>query len=65
MGLPSGRDNLEPDAAILPQLKAFAATVPASTRGEVEKAIATILYQRAIVAKRLPEVDRWLAAHPG
>jgi aminopeptidase N len=51
--------------AILPSLKAFGATVPASARGEITKAIATILYQGAIVSQRLPEVDRWLAAHPG
>jgi aminopeptidase N len=53
------------DPAILPSLKAFAATVPASARGEITKAIATILYQEVIVTQRLPEVDRWLAAHPG
>jgi aminopeptidase N len=53
------------DLAILPTLKAFSATVPASARGEITKAIATILYQEVIVTKRLPEVDRWLAAHPG
>jgi aminopeptidase N len=51
--------------AILPSLKAFGATVPASARGEITKAIATILYQGVIVSQRLPEVDRWLAAHPG
>jgi aminopeptidase N len=53
------------DAAILPKLKAFAATVPASARGEVTKTVSTVLYQQVIVAKRLPDVDRWLAAHPG
>jgi aminopeptidase N len=51
--------------AILPSLKAFGTTVPASARGEITKAIATILYQGVIVSQRLPEVDRWLAAHPG
>jgi aminopeptidase N len=61
VGLASGSH----DAAILPKLKAFAATVPASTRGEVTKTVSTVLYQQVIVAKRLPEVDRWLAAHPG
>jgi aminopeptidase N len=53
------------DPAILPPLKAFALTVPASSRGEITKAIASILYQGVIVSTRLPEVDRWLAAHPG
>jgi aminopeptidase N len=51
--------------AILPQLEAFAATVPASSRGEITKALSTIRYSQEIIAKRLPEVDRWLAAHPG
>jgi aminopeptidase N len=51
--------------AILPQLRAFAATVPASTQGEITKAEANIAYRLEIVAKRLPEVDRWLAANPG
>jgi aminopeptidase N len=53
------------DATILPKLKAFAATVPASARGEITKAVSTILYQQVIVTQRLPEVDRWLAANPG
>jgi len=51
--------------AILPRLQAFAQTVPASARGEVTKAQSSIEVRAEIVAKRLPEVDRWLAAHPG
>ncbi|HEV7385610.1 MAG TPA: M1 family metallopeptidase, partial [Phenylobacterium sp.] len=51
--------------AILPQLKAYAATIPPSARGEVTKAFGTINYRLDVIAKRLPEVDRWLAAHPG
>jgi aminopeptidase N len=53
------------DPAVLPKLKAFAATVPASARGEIAKAVSTILYQQVIVTRRLPEVDRWLTANPG
>jgi aminopeptidase N len=52
-------------AEILPRLKGFAETVPASARGEVTKAVSAIEFRLQIVAKRLPEVDRWLAAHPG
>ena len=52
-------------AAILPRLQAFALTVPASARGEITKATSNISYRVEIIAKRLPEVDRWLAAHPG
>jgi aminopeptidase N len=52
-------------AAILPPLKAFAETVPPSARGEVTKAISSIEARLEIIAERLPEMDRWLAAHPG
>jgi aminopeptidase N len=53
------------DRAILPKLDAFAAAVPASTHGEITKAKSNIDFRLEIVAKRLPEVDRWVAAHPG
>ncbi|HEV7385317.1 MAG TPA: hypothetical protein VGN89_10600, partial [Phenylobacterium sp.] len=53
------------EAAMPAKLTAFATTVPASSRGEVSKALASISYRREVIAKRLPEVDRWLAAHPG
>jgi hypothetical protein len=46
------------------KLTAFAATVPPSARGEVAKALASIAYRMEVISKRLPEVDRWLAAHP-
>ena len=52
-------------AAILPPLNSFAATVPASARGEITKAVSNIRFALEIIAKRLPEVDRWVAAHPG
>jgi len=52
-------------AAVLPKLDAFAATVPASTKGEITKAKSAIGYRLEVIAQRLPEVDRWLAAHPG
>jgi aminopeptidase N len=53
------------DPAMTGKLTAFAATVPPSARGEVTKALASIAYRREVIAKRLPAVDRWLAAHPG
>jgi aminopeptidase N len=52
-------------AAMLEKLKAFAKTAPASTLGEVKKAEASINYRLGVIRERLPEVDRWLAAHPG
>ncbi|HEY0437541.1 MAG TPA: M1 family metallopeptidase [Phenylobacterium sp.] len=53
------------DAAMEARLKAFVGTVPASSRGEVDKALATIRYVREVVEKRVPEADRWIASHPG
>jgi len=53
------------DPAMLTKLAAYAATVPASSRGEVDKAVAEIRFRQEVVGKRLPEADRWLAAHPG
>jgi hypothetical protein len=46
------------------KLDAFARTIPASSAGEVRKAAAEIRHRQAF-AKRLAEIDRWLAAHPG
>jgi len=53
------------DPAMPAKLDAFAATIPANSRGEITRAIAAIRYRLDIVAKRLPEVDRWLGDHPG
>jgi aminopeptidase N len=47
------------------KLEAFAKTAPASAHGEVEKALSAIQVRREVVQKRLPEADRWLAAHAG
>jgi aminopeptidase N len=53
------------EAAMLGKLDAFAATIPASTVGEVRKAEAQIRHRREVIDRRLPEVTAWLAAHPG
>lgn len=50
------------DPAMLQRLKQLAATVPPSTRGEVEKAEGAVRYRVAVIAKRVPEMDRWLAS---
>lgn len=50
------------DPAMLQKLAKLKATVPASARGEVEKAAGSIRYRLDVIAKRLPEADRWLAA---
>jgi aminopeptidase N len=60
-GLASGART----AATLPKLTAFAETTPASSRNEIAKARAVIQYRLDVVARRLPDVDRWLASHPG
>jgi aminopeptidase N len=61
----TGLGGASRDVAMPAKLTAFAATVPPSARGEVSKALASISYRLDVIAKRLPEVDRWLAAHPG
>ena len=52
------------DPAMSKKLDDFAKTIPVSSRGEVGKAAAEIRHRQAF-AKRLADVDRWLAAHPG
>ncbi|MDB5445989.1 MAG: aminopeptidase [Phenylobacterium sp.] len=52
------------DPAITRRLRAFGRTVPASSRGEIDKAAAAVQRRHAFVARGLPEIDRWLAAHP-
>jgi aminopeptidase N len=47
------------------KLKAFSQTAPASARPAVTRVISAIAYRQEVIAKRLPQVDRWLAAHPG
>jgi aminopeptidase N len=53
------------DPAMLEKLAKLKATVPASARGEIEKAEGSIRYRLDVIAKRLPETDRWLAANGG
>jgi aminopeptidase N len=53
------------DAAMLDKLEAFARTIPASSRGEAAKAESEIRRRRLFAERRLPDIDRWLAAHPG
>jgi len=51
------------DPAMLDKLAKLKTTVPASTRGEVEKAEAAVRYRLGVIKDRVPEMDRWLAAH--
>ncbi|OHB31740.1 MAG: hypothetical protein A2790_02695 [Phenylobacterium sp. RIFCSPHIGHO2_01_FULL_69_31] len=53
------------DPAMLDKLAKLKATVPASTRGEVEKAEAAVRYRLGVIRDRVPEMDRWLAANGG
>jgi aminopeptidase N len=47
------------------KLGAFAGSAPASARGEVDKALASVRYRQEVTQKRLPEADRWIAARTG
>jgi len=52
------------DAALLPRLDTFVrAHVPAATRERIVKNAAVIRYRAAVRGQRLPEADRWIAAH--
>jgi aminopeptidase N len=53
------------DPAMLDKLSRFAGSVPASSRGDIEKAEAAIRYRAEVIAKRVPEMERWLAAAEG
>ena len=54
------------DAKLIPKLNAFAAAhIPATARAEVVRAASAIAFYAQVRDKRLSEVDRWLAAHPG
>jgi aminopeptidase N len=49
------------DPAMLKKLEALAPSVPASSRGELEKAAAAIRVRLEIIAKRVPQMEAWLA----
>jgi aminopeptidase N len=53
------------DPAMLQKLEKLASTAPPSARGEVEKAEGAVRYRVAVIAKRVPEMDRWLASPAG
>ena len=49
------------DAGMLKKLDALAPTVPASSRGELEKAKGAIRFRLEIIAQRVPQMEAWLA----
>ena len=52
------------DLALLPRLDAFVrAHVPAATRERIVKNAAVIRFRATVRTQRLPEADRWIAAH--
>ena len=53
------------DPAMLGKLARLKASVPASTRGEVEKAESAVRYRLGVIKDRLPDADRWLATNGG
>ena len=61
----AGLATISRDPAMLDKLTRFAATVPASSRGEVEKALASIRFRLSLIKDRVPEMERWLAADGG
>lgn len=53
------------DPAMLSKLAMLKASVPASTRSEVEKAESAIRYRLDVIQDRAPAMDRWLATNGG
>jgi aminopeptidase N len=53
------------DPAMLGKLTRLSATVPASSRGEVEKSQGAIRYRLDVIAQRVPQMDRWLKTKSG
>ena len=53
------------DPAMLDKLTRLGATVPASSRGEIDKADAAIRYRLGVIKDRVPQMERWLAANGG
>jgi aminopeptidase N len=52
------------DPGLIPRLRAYGATVPPTSRNEIDKAAGGIERRRLFIDRRLPEIARWLAAHP-
>ena len=53
------------DPATLTKLTRYAPTIPASSRGDVEKAAASIRFRLGLIKDRVPEMERWLTANGG
>ncbi|PZQ65559.1 MAG: aminopeptidase [Phenylobacterium zucineum] len=51
--------------AMVEKLDRLAATVPASSRGEIEKAKAAIRYRTEVIRDRVPELEAWLKTNGG
>ncbi|MEW5685542.1 MAG: M1 family metallopeptidase [Pseudomonadota bacterium] len=49
--------------AMIEKLDRLSATVPASSRGEIDKAAAAIRYRTEVIRDRAPELERWLNTH--
>jgi aminopeptidase N len=64
-GFFTGLARTSADPTMLDKLDAFARTIPPSSRNEVAKAQSEVRRRRAFAEQRLPEIDRWIAAHPG
>ena len=52
------------DTAMIGKLNVYAAThIPATARGDVLKATSAIAFHAEVRTKRLPQADKWIAAH--
>ena len=54
------------DTALIARLDAFARdNIPESARQDLRKIESNVRYLARVRSERLPEADRWIAAHPG
>jgi aminopeptidase N len=54
------------DLKMIAKLQAYAnANIPATARNDTVKAVSAISFNAEVRSKRLPDVDRWLAAQTG
>ncbi len=50
-------------SAMLDKLTRYAATVPPTARGEIDKSLSAIRFRLGVIGERVPEMERWLAGN--
>ena len=53
------------ESATLDRLARYADTIPSSSKGEVEKAAASVRFRLGLIKDRVPDMERWITANGG